>query len=327
MFKLKTILKEDGFTDTENQILVQNKASGEKYRINIKSYDGDIHTILQKNDGGKLKKVKSAFKVTTPATKDLTPIDFIDDTGFNELLDSVKDSRPDLKKKIIAFDFKDWIRDYDSIAMAVVSVKKETEDKSTPLALKLLKKTQSVSISKYILLQSNVEFDQKQQKAGTQYQKFSNQINTYLRDKILFDKKKEAAVKSIIKFLDSYFVNENSVLQQDVSVYRGVQSNLLNYFTKHKKWVDAGFVSTSINPFISESFSSGENFKLGMRNPLLKFNLKKGFPCIMFPCQSLESCGATEIILPRGSQYVIRGMDEEANILTVDVEFKDARKR
>lgn len=319
MIKLKHILFEEDSTDVTNpdKILVKNKKSGETYSISKKSYDPEIHSKVNGED----EKQEKGKPIKLPTAKKVTPIDFIDKKEQAAIVGGVKDIRPDLKTKLLNYGFKDWFKDYDGVMVGVTSHKKDTEKDSTEKAGKILKKIQAVSLAKFTVI-NTFQLDPKTLQAGKEYRGNAIKINNFLRDKISFDEQNTKRFTTIVKQLDSHFKNPDSQLQYTTIVYRGVDNDILPIFLKKKSWKDDGFVSTSINPFITEKF--GDGFTPSMRNPLFKILLKKGSPVLMLPCEKDDFCGETEITLPRGCKFSVASFDETANVCTLNVEFPNA---
>lgn len=321
MIKLKHILFEEDSTDVTNPntILVKNKKSGEKYTISKKSYDPELHTKLNGDDVD----TKTDKEKTTalPSEKKLTPIDFISKKEQTAIVAGVKDIRPDLKNKLLNYGFNDWFRDYDGIMVGVTSDKPEITKDSTQNAGKILKKTQAVSIAKHSVI-NTFKPDKQTVQVVKEYRGNAIKINNFLRDKISLDKDNTKRFTTIVKKMDEYFKNPDSQLEYNTVVYRGVDNDVLPIFLKKKSWKDDGFVSTSMNPFITEKF--GDVFKPNMRNPLFRMLLKKGTPVLMLSCDTDEFCGETEITLPRGCKFSVASFNETTNVCTLNVEFPNA---
>lgn len=358
MIKLKNILFEESPTDKDDsdKILVVNKKSGEEYYINKNSYDPSIHRKPEQSDS---KTVEDANKTSTQTkntkqpegnkdtqpdeavAKAMTSVDFIKDTHKDEIVDAVPDLRPDLKKKLLNFKFTDFFREYDKAMLGVNSGNPEMSKKSTRMILSIAKKIQAVSIAKHSAI-NTFDLSKELIKSAIEYHNNSPRINKLLRDsygkmkwspeeiKAIFDKDLSAEelsklepIQAIFR-LDEHFKSDESKLQYDVTVYRGVKNDILKRFLEKKEWTDHAFVSTSINPLIAENFAEGGSFKPHMRQPLFKIELKQGDPVLMLKCSEDEFCVETEITLPRNCKFKISEFDEKNNVYTLAVEFPNA---
>jgi hypothetical protein len=359
MIKLKTILFEQEPTQKEDpdKILVVNKKSGEEYYISKNSYDPNKHRKPEESDSTKVedsdktssedkssKESKDDKKSTPDETveKAMTSVDFIKDKHKDDIIDVVPDLRPDLKKKLLNFNFSDFFREYDNAMLGVNSGDSELSKKSTKMILNIAKKIQAVSIAKHLTI-NTFSLSKEVIDSTKEYHNNAQRINKLLRDsygkmkwspeqiKAIFDKDLSAEelsklepIRAIFE-LDKYFKSDDSKLQYDVTVYRGIRNDVLKQFLKEKTWTDHAFVSTSINPLIAENFTEGGSFKPHMRDPLFKIELKQGDPALMLKCEEDDFCVETEITLPRNCKFTISGFDQKNNIYTLDVEFENAR--
>lgn len=358
MIKLKNILFEESPTDKDdsNKILVINKKSGKEYYINKNSYDSSIHRKPEQSDSPKVedadktapndkntKQSKEDTKSTPDETveKAMTSVDFIKDKHREEIVDAAPQLRPDLKKKLLNFKFTDFFREYDKAMLGINSGNSELSKKSTRMVLNIAKKIQAVSIAKHSVI-NTFDLSKELIKSAIEYHNNSPRINKLLRDsygkmkwspeeiKAIFDKDLSAEelsklepIQAIFR-LDEYFKSDDSKLQYDVTVYRGVKNDILKSFLEKKTWTDHAFLSTSINPLIAENFAEGGSFKPHMRQPLFKIELKSGDPVLMLKCSDDEFCVETEITLPRNCKFTISEFDEKNNVYTLAVEFPNA---
>lgn len=260
-----------------------------------------------------------------PVTKEkgLTPIDFVPQTERVEIVKAVKDIRPDLRNKVLGYDFTETFKEYDDAMVGVNSNKQETQQNSIETARKILKRVQAVSVAKHTIL-NTFKLDPETLQAAKEYRGNAKKINDLLRNKISFDKEEEKRLKGIISKLDTYFQSPDSKLGTETIVYRGVKNEMLPLFLKKKEWKDDAFTSTSLNPFISENFSEGETFTPHMRTPLFRIILEKGDSILMVPCSEDDFCGETEITLPRGCKFTLGDADVDTNVYTLNVEFPNA---
>jgi hypothetical protein len=380
MIKLKTILLEkDEKPDSENpdKMLVKNKESGKSYYISKDSFDPSVHEKpeakekkkeepAEKSEGGgglmaklKAEKEKAASgkkedgdkeeSKETPSQKlekKLGSFVFIDEKEKEEIVDDTKSMRPDLKEKLLKFDFTPFFREYDSL-MDTLSDQQDKKDnegaKQTVVAIrKAAKRIQGVAIAKLAAL-STFKNDPEVITASKYYHNDSTSINEFLRQGgeinwSLEDLKKtldtpNAKEKFPSKYkmyniltLDNHFKTGGAKLQNDTVVYRGVRVDILKKFVDAGEWVDNGFVSTSLNPLIAEDFTD-RNLTTGNRKgrtPIFKINLKRGDTVLMLPCSEDEYCIESEITLPRGCKFTITNKDEEKNIYDISVEFPNA---
>jgi len=118
--------------------------------------------------------------------------------------------------------------------------------------------------------------------------------------------------------MDEHFQTAGAKLENDITVYRSVDKDVIDDFVDAKEWIDNGFVSTSLNPIISEK---DENIE---RNPILKIHLRRGDEVLMLPCPEDEYCIETELTLPRGCKFTITGYNEVKNAYDVSVEYPNA---
>jgi hypothetical protein len=382
MIRLKNILLEEPKSPSEDpdKMLVKNKESGKSYYISKASFDPSIHekpeekkkkkkeepSTPKKEKGGggglmdklKAEKEKSSSgeeeekpeeKKETPSQKlekKLGSFVFVDEKEKEEIADDARSMRPDLKEKLLKFDFTSFFREYDSLmdTLGDQQDKKDNEGaKETVIAIrKAAKRIQGVAIAKLAAL-STFKNDPEVITASKYYHNDSTSINEFLRQGgeinwSLEDLKKtldtpNAKEKFPLKYkmynvltLDNHFKTDGAKLQNDTVVYRGVKDDILKKFVESGEWVDNGFVSTSLNPLIAEDFTD-RNLTTGnrkARTPIFKINLKRGNPVLMLPCSEDEFCIESEITLPRGCKFTITGKDEEKNIYDISVEFPNA---
>lgn len=328
MIKLKNILFEEDETDTDNpnKILVTNKKSGEEYYINKNNFDSAIHNKSGDNKSGDEKEeptLKKQKEVEDKIDKALTPVDFIKGKQKEDIVDTMKELRPDLREKVLKYNFTDWFRDYDGVMMGVSSKDPEVSKQSVRTITRIAKKVQAVALAKHTLL-NTFDLSDETLESAKYYHSNSPSVNDFLRKKFTLNKEDRKQLSEVINKLDKYFQSDDSRLENDAVVYRGVKNDMLDFFLKNKKWKEEGFTSTSLNPLIAENFTEGGSFKPHMRNPLFKINLKKGDAVLMLPCSEDDFCVETEITLPRGCKFSVQSFDEKTNVYTLNAEFPNA---
>lgn len=388
MIKLKDILLEEEKPESENpdKMLVINKKSGKSYYISKANFDPSLHRKPaekkekkkeepkptekpspkeKETPSGKPadkpsdeKKEKEEPKKLSPSEKlekELGSFVFVDEKERTEIADEARSMRPDLKEKLLKFDFTPFFREYDNLLDTLSNqYSKEDKEGSKQTIVQIrnnAKRIQGVAIAKLAAL-STFENDPKTIEAAKYYHSSNNSVNNILRkgDEVLSNaeiserekelanqpqraslpKYNESLLKSMrsINDLDSHFKSDGAKLSNDTVVYRGVRKELLNRFVESGEWIDNGFVSTSLNPIIAEDFTdkalvNNEPDRVE-RTPIFKINLKRGDKVLMLPCSEDEFCVESEITLPRGCKFKITSKDEEKNIYEVTVEFPNA---
>jgi hypothetical protein len=378
MIRLKNILLEQPEkSDAENpdKMLVVSKKSGKSYYINKANFDPSLHTkpeskekktekpeepkgekpVSKSSDGepSKEKKDDSGKEKSKEEPKKLSPSQklekklgsfvFIDEKEKEEIANDAKSLRPDLKEKLLKFEFTSFFREYDNL-LEQLSSQTDSGDKEgakqTVIAIrKTAKRMQGIAIAKLAAL-STFSNDPEVISASKSYHHDSRNINEFLREGgeinwSLNDLKKIIDAPNgkemfpmkykmyTILTLDKHFKTDGAVLQYDTVVYRGVQDTVLQKFIESGEWVDNGFVSTSLNPIIAEDFYSKNLQTRGMA-PIFEIKLKRGSRVLMLPCSEDEFCIESEITLPRGCRFKIEGHDKEKNVYKVSVEMPNA---
>lgn len=400
MIKLKHILFEkDEKPDSENpdKILVKNKESGESYYIGKDSFDPSKHEKPQSKEKKKPKKEKgdetgnpldAAFagmekkeKKSTEKTgggeekpkepKKLSPREklekklgsyvFLDDKEKEEIASDAQVLRPDLKKRLLKFEFTSFFRDYDTL-LDTLEIQNKNKDtggsKETVVSIrKIAKRIQGIAIAKLAAVAPKSN-DPKSINAAKFYHLNSDKVNKILRggskmlssDEIeeLRRERKEAEEKGYfinfeytddelnvmesINDMDEHFKSDGATLEEDTVVFRGVLPDILKQFVDAGEWIDNGFVSTSLNPLIAENFTA-KTFKIGditgkvnpQKNPaIFRIELKRGTKVLALPCAEDEFCVETELTLQRGTRFKITGYDTKKNIYNVTVETPNA---
>jgi len=391
MIRLKNILVEEEPkkpSEDPNKILVKNKETGQSYYINKDNFDPSVHEKPEakkekkkeekpssdKKGGGIMAKLKAEKEKTASKDKEekkeepekLSPsqkmekeigsLVTLDDKEKEEIADDGKNLRPDLKAKLLKFEFTPYFREFDSLLDQVSAYNDKKDNESAKKAMtevkKIAKKIQSVAIAKLAALNVSSN-DPKVISAAKYYHNGSFITNEFLRsggkvksslddlEKIL-DKNNEKQMfmsdptslwsmnlqDYSILLLDEHFKSDGAKLESDTVVYRGMERKILDTFVNAGEWVDNGFVSTSLNPLVAEEFTNKKlvvsGFKRKDLTPIFKIKLKKGDPVLTLPCSEDEFCIESEVTLPRGCKFVITGKDEERNIYEVSVEFPNA---
>jgi hypothetical protein len=296
--------------------------------------------------GGKDGKDKKDKK-ETPAQKlekKLGSYVFLDDKEKEEIVQDIQNTRPELKNKLIKFEFTPFFREYDNLLETLKtqdSVGDKEGSKQTVVQIrKIAKRFQSIAIAKLAAL-STYKNDEQTIKAAKYYHNDSYAINSFLREgnKISWSKDElEKVIKSTpdakttipvkyklynILLMDEHFKSQGAVLQNDTVVYRGIKGEVLQQFVEAGEWIDNGFVSTTLNPLIAEDFSD-RNLQTRGKTAIFEIKLPRGSQVLMLPCEEDEFCIESEITLPRGCRFRIVKHDKKNNIYKVSVEQPNA---
>jgi hypothetical protein len=378
------LLEKDEKSDGENpdKVLVKNKESGKSYYISKDSFDPSKHeksepkedkkeepsTPKTKKGGGglmdklKAEKEKSSKEKTSsnekeeekPDDKKETPSQklekklgsyvYLDDKEKEEIVQDIENTRPDLKNKLIKFEFTSFFREYDNLLQTLKTQDevgdKEGSKQTVVQIRKTAKRFQSIAIAKLAAL-STYKSDEQTIQAAKYYHNDSFSINSFLREgnKISWSKDElEKVIKSTpdaktsmptkykmynILLMDEHFKSPGAVLQNDTVVYRGIKKEILQKFIEAGEWIDNGFVSTTLNPLIAEDFSD-RNLQTRGKTAIFEIKLTRGSRVLMLPCEEDEFCIESEITLPRGCRFRIEKHDKKKNIYTVSVEQPNA---
>lgn len=374
---------EKSASENPDKMLVKNKESGKSYYISKDSFDPSVHeksepkekkkkeepsTPKTKKGGGglmdklKAEKEKSSKEKTSsnekeeekPDDKKETPSQklekklgsyvYLDDKEKEEIVQDIENTRPDLKNKLIKFEFTSFFREYDNLLQTLKTQDevgdKEGSKKTVVQIRKTAKRFQSIAIAKLAAL-STYKSDEQTIQAAKYYHNDSFSINSFLREgnKISWSKDElEKVIKSTpdaktsmptkykmynILLMDEHFKSPGAVLQSDTVVYRGIKKEILQKFIDAGEWIDNGFVSTTLNPLIAEDFSD-RNLQTRGKTAIFEIKLTRGSSVLMLPCEEDEFCIESEITLPRGCRFKITEHDEEKNIYKVSVEQPNA---
>lgn len=300
-----------------------------------------------KDGGDKKGGEKEEDKKETPQQKlekKLGSYVYLDDKEKEEIYQDTKNSRPDLRKRLVKFNFTPFFREYDNLLQTLTtqtSVGDKEGAKQTVVSIrKNAKRIQGVAIAKLAAL-STSKNDEQTIDAAKYYHNDSLSVNSFLREgnKISWSKSElEKVINSSpdakklfpnkykmynILQMDEHFKSPGASLQNDTVVYRGVKKEVLDKFVEAGEWVDNGFVSTSLNPLIAEDFSD-RNLQTRGKVAILEIDLPRGSKVLMLPCEEDEFCIESELTLPRGCRFRIIEHDKKNNIYKVSVEQPNA---
>jgi hypothetical protein len=303
--------------------------------------------IDQKEKEQKKEKEKEDEKNLPPhkkLEKKLGSYIYLDDKEKEEIVQDIQNTRPDLKNKLIKFEFTSFFREYDNLLQTLKTQDevgdKEGSKKTVVQIRKTAKRFQSIAIAKLAAL-STYKSDEQTIQAAKYYHNDSFSINSFLREgnKISWSKDElEKVIKSTpdaktsmptkykmynILLMDEHFKSPGAVLQNDTVVYRGIKKEILQQFIEAGEWIDNGFVSTTLNPLIAEDFSD-RNLQTRGKTAIFEIKLTRGSRVLMLPCEEDEFCIESEITLPRGCRFRIEKHDKKKNIYTVSVEQPNA---
>jgi len=303
--------------------------------------------IDQKEKEQKKEKEKEDEKNLPPhkkLEKKLGSYIYLDDKEKEEIVQDIQNTRPDLKNKLIKFEFTSFFREYDNLLQTLKTQDevgdKEGSKKTVVQIRKTAKRFQSIAIAKLAAL-STYKSDEQTIQAAKYYHNDSFSINSFLREgnKISWSKDElEKVIKSTpdaktsmptkykmynILLMDEHFKSPGAVLQNDTVVYRGIKKEILQQFIEAGEWIDNGFVSTTLNPLIAEDFSD-RNLQTRGKTAIFEIKLTRGSRVLMLPCEEDEFCIESEITLPRGCRFRIEKHDKQKNIYTVSVEQPNA---
>ena len=290
------------------------------------------------------KKKEKKLSPSEKLEKKLGSYVFLDDKEKEEIVQDIQNTRPELKNKLIKFEFTPFFREYDNLLQTLKtqdSVGDKEGSKQTVVQIrKIAKRFQSIAIAKLAAL-STYKNDEQTIKAAKYYHNDSYAINSFLREgnKISWSKDElEKVIKSTpdakttipvkyklynILLMDEHFKSQGAVLQNDTVVYRGIKGEVLQQFVEAGEWIDNGFVSTTLNPLIAEDFSD-RNLQTRGKTAIFEIKLPRGSRVLMLPCEEDEFCIESEITLPRGCRFRIVKHDKKNNIYKVSVEQPNA---
>jgi hypothetical protein len=335
--------KDEPSTETSEKSEEKPAEGGIDLMAGLSSTPSDDKKDEKDGKDGKDKKDKKE----TPAQKlekKLGSYVFLDDKEKEEIVQDIQNTRPELKNKLIKFEFTPFFREYDNLLQTLKtqdSVGDKEGSKQTVVQIrKIAKRFQSIAIAKLAAL-STYKNDEQTIKAAKYYHNDSYAINSFLREgnKISWSKDElEKVIKSTpdakttipvkyklynILLMDEHFKSQGAVLQNDTVVYRGIKGEVLQQFVEAGEWIDNGFVSTTLNPLIAEDFSD-RNLQTRGKTAIFEIKLPRGSRVLMLPCEEDEFCIESEITLPRGCRFRIVKHDKKNNIYKVSVEQPNA---
>jgi hypothetical protein len=242
-----------------------------------------------------------------------------------EKLDIKTDSLyPETRDALLNYDYEDLIDMYDL----------NVGDDKVKFS-KLFKKVESIAVSKHTLI-SKGSLDKQTIMALKHFYVNSDKINNIIRfskpsvskqeikKQIQLGKPKDGEEREklynsamnafTIYEMDYAFSDQPQQLGRSIVSYRSVQNEeILEMFIDAGQWFDKTFVTTSLNPLISEG--TGKK-----RMPLFEFFIPAGTSILTLPCHSNDYCHETEVTLPRNCRYTIQGFNENRNIYKILVE-------
>lgn len=239
--------------------------------------------------------------------------------------------RPDLKDKLLSFEYDSIFKEYNSLST----------NGGTPNDIKLIaKKLQRIAIAKFSAL-ALYQNDMLTTHYAKIYKTYAKDINDMLRkgEKIISKEELEQEmdqsgipkellvllnVNYAVHAIDDHYKMQGSVLRNDVTVYRAIDSRVVDQFIKAKTWIDNGFVSTSLNPLITLDITNKD--VLNSKLTIIQMKLIRGNRVLMLPCKDDPFCIESEIILPRGCKFTIEDTVTKNNLIVynVTVEFPHA---
>jgi hypothetical protein len=254
----------------------------------------------------------------------LKTVGFLNKVDVEKLDIKTDNLYPKTREQLLDYDYEDIIDMYD-LSIGDDKVKFS----------KLYKKIESIAISKHSLI-SKGRLDKQTILALQHYYLNSDKINNIIRfskpsvnkkeieTQIKLGKPKEGDEREkqynsamnafTIYEMDYAFLDSPQMLQYNIITYRSVQNNeVLQMFIDAGQWVDKSFVTTSLNPLITEG--TGKK-----RLPLFEFLIPAGTSILTLPCHSNDYCHETEVTLPRNCRYTIQGFNDTRNIYKVLVE-------
>jgi hypothetical protein len=231
---------------------------------------------------------------------------------------------PETREHLLQYDYEDIIDMYDlAIGDKKVNFKK------------LYKRIEMIATSKHSLIQPKT-IEKETVMALSHYYTNSEKINNIIRfsepkvgkkeiekqlklGKPKAGDKREKEFNSVMNAFTIYemdyaFSEQLHTLQYNILTYRTVQSDeILQMFIDAGQWIDKSFLTTSLNPLISEG--TGKK-----RLPLFEFFIPAGTAILTLPCKMNDYCHETEVTLPRNCRYTIQGFNETRNIYKILVE-------
>lgn len=254
----------------------------------------------------------------------LKTVGFLNKVDVEKLDIKTDNLYPKTREQLLDYDYEDIIDMYD------LSIGDEKVKFS-----KLYKKIEKIAVSKHTLI-SKSKLDKQTVLALQHYYTNSDKINNIIRyskpsvtkkeieTQIKLGKPKEGDAREklynsamnafTIYELDYAFSEQTQRLEYDIVSYRSAENDkILQMFIDAGQWIDKSFVTTSLNPLISEG--TGKK-----RLPLFEFLIPAGTSILTLPCHSNDYCHETEVTLPRNCRYTIQGFNDTRNIYKILVE-------
>ena len=278
----------------------------------------------KKDDAGGEEKKEEAPKEPNEEKTGLKTVGFLNKVDAEKLDIKTDELYPETKEHLLQYDYEDIIDMYD-LAIGDEKVKFS----------KLYKKIESIAVSKHSLI-SKGNLDRQTVMALQHYYVNSEKINNIVRfsNPTITKKEIETQIKLgkpaagderekaynsamnafTIYEMDYAFSEQLQYLKSSIVSYRSIQNDdVLQLFIDEGQWIDKSFVTTSLNPLISEG--TGKK-----RLPLFEFFIPAGSSILALPCGKNDYCHETEVTLPRNCRYTIQGFNETRNIYKVLVE-------
>lgn len=286
--------------------------------------DGEKSSDEKKDKKEEPKKEEEPAKEPNEEKTGLKTVGFLNKVDTQKLDIKTDNLYPETRNHLMKYDYEDIIDMYD-LSIGDDKVKFS----------KLYKKIEKIAVSKHSLI-SKPKLDKQTIIALQHYYTNSNKINNIIRfskpsvtkkeieTQIKLGKPKEGDAREkmynsamnafTINELDYAFSEQTQRLEYDIVSYRSVQNNnVLQMFIDAGQWVDKSFVTTSLNPLITEG--TGKK-----RLPLFEFLIPAGTSILTLPCHSNDYCHETEVTLPRNCRYTIQGFNDTRNIYKILVE-------
>ena len=242
-----------------------------------------------------------------------------------EKLDTKTDNLyPKTREQLLEYDYEDIIDMYDL-----------RFDEDGVNFKKLYKRAEMIAVSKYSLITPKSIDKETLMALGYYYLNTERIINILRFAKPSLTKpeiqkqlklgkpkegdKREKQYKSAmnaftIREMNYAFDEQLQKLEYNIVSYRSVENEkVLQMFIDAGQWVDKSFVTTSLNPLITEG--TGKK-----RLPLFEFLIPAGTSILTLPCHSNDYCHETEVTLPRNCRYTIQGFNDTRNIYKILVE-------
>lgn len=110
-----------------------------------------------------------------------------------------------------------------------------------------------------------------------------------------------------IRALDAVFADDAYVLPAAVEVFRGVPKRRADDLVTGQRYVDEGYGSTTLDLSVAPEFTKGDGW-------VLRIRLDEGQRVL------LGNARESELVLPRGMEYRVVDVDEDARTIVLEVE-------